>query len=126
MPQLFEKIQRAEFAEFPDWFSENVKDLLSNILVADPTQRSTIAELKSHPWVLENMRVLANTKGRPASQSQEIMEKYPPGHIAEMHSRFIYVYIYMVYVYMMYACICIIYVFWDFLILIINVRILLV
>jgi serine/threonine protein kinase len=87
MPQLFEKIQRAEYAEFPEWFSPNVRDLLSNVLTVDPKDRLTIPQLKSHPWVLENMQLLASSNGRPASQSVEILEKYPPGHIAEMHTR---------------------------------------
>ncbi len=64
-----------------------MRDLLSNVLTVDPKDRLTIPQLKSHPWVLENMQLLASSKGRPASQSVEILEKYPPGHIAEMHTR---------------------------------------
>jgi SNF1-activating kinase 1 len=34
---------------------EGVRDLISKLLIKDPARRMTIAEAKSHPWVVENM-----------------------------------------------------------------------
>ena len=49
MSNLFRKIQAAEFS-YPAWFSPDVRALLDDILVADPTRRATIAAIKAHPW----------------------------------------------------------------------------
>lgn len=49
MSALFRKIQKAEF-NYPSWFSEDVRGLLDRILIADPTQRITLAEVAELEW----------------------------------------------------------------------------
>jgi len=47
---LFMKIKAASFF-FPSWFSTDAKDLVRRILVTNPKQRFTLAEIKSHVWM---------------------------------------------------------------------------
>ena len=51
--RLFEKIKSAKF-EFPspywDSISDESKDLISKLLVADPDKRLTGEEILKHPW----------------------------------------------------------------------------
>jgi serine/threonine protein kinase len=49
MSALFRKIQKAQYV-FPTWFSEEIKDFISKILVADPAQRLTLAQILESPW----------------------------------------------------------------------------
>lgn len=49
LPKLFEKIQKADFHS-PTYLSSGVVDLIRKILVADPKQRVSTADIKSHPW----------------------------------------------------------------------------
>lgn len=50
MPALHAKIKRGH-VEYPSWLSSDCRDLLTRILVVDPLQRATLAEVKSHPWM---------------------------------------------------------------------------
>lgn len=47
---LFAKIQKAEFT-YPSWFSEEARGLLDAILVANPTERLSLANVKDHSWM---------------------------------------------------------------------------
>jgi serine/threonine protein kinase len=49
LPKLFERIQRADFSS-PSYLSSRVVDLISKILVPDPTNRISIKDIKKHPW----------------------------------------------------------------------------
>jgi serine/threonine protein kinase len=49
MSALFRKIQKAEF-EYPKWFSPEVKALLGRILVPNPEDRLTIADIERDAW----------------------------------------------------------------------------
>ncbi|XP_020237875.1 CBL-interacting serine/threonine-protein kinase 5-like [Cajanus cajan] len=46
---MYNKVLRAEF-EFPPWFSPDSKRLISKILVADPSKRTTISAITRVPW----------------------------------------------------------------------------
>ncbi|CAM9103426.1 unnamed protein product [Discosporangium mesarthrocarpum] len=51
MSTLFSKIQAADFS-YPRWFSAEARSLIDSILVPDPKQRLTLAQVKVHPfWV---------------------------------------------------------------------------
>jgi len=50
MAALFQKIKNADF-EYPDWFSGEARDLLSKILVADPSKRIVLSDVKNHAWM---------------------------------------------------------------------------
>jgi 5'-AMP-activated protein kinase catalytic alpha subunit len=47
---LFAKIKNADFT-YPSWFSTELKSLLELILVADPTKRITLSEMRKNPLV---------------------------------------------------------------------------
>lgn len=49
MSALFRKIQSADFS-YPSWFSSEVRALLDTILVADPSQRVTLQQVKDSAW----------------------------------------------------------------------------
>jgi serine/threonine protein kinase len=49
---LFSKIQKADFT-YPTWFSPEVRTLLDQVLVADPTLRISLIQLKDHPWMIQ-------------------------------------------------------------------------
>jgi len=49
MSALFRKIQKAEFS-YPSWFSPPVKSLLNKILIPNPKQRVTLAQIRQDPW----------------------------------------------------------------------------
>lgn len=50
MPALHAKIKRGH-VEYPSWLSSDCRDLLTRILVVDPLQRATLADVKNHPWM---------------------------------------------------------------------------
>ncbi|KNE64032.1 CAMK/CAMKL protein kinase [Allomyces macrogynus ATCC 38327] len=50
IPSLYGKIMNLQYT-CPDHFSSDLRHLLSRILVKDPAQRITMAELLEHPWV---------------------------------------------------------------------------
>lgn len=47
--QLFAKIQAADFT-YPSWFTPDVRSLLNQMLVADPKERSSLAQIQLHKW----------------------------------------------------------------------------
>lgn len=49
MSALFRKIQKAEYS-CPPWFSKPVRNLIEHILVPNPTQRYTVADIENDPW----------------------------------------------------------------------------
>ncbi|KAH9362893.1 hypothetical protein HPB48_015144 [Haemaphysalis longicornis] len=48
-----EKIRSVDF-RFPPHVSAGAKDLISRLLVQEPTERATPEEVLSHPWITEN------------------------------------------------------------------------
>lgn len=50
MVALFQKIKNADF-EYPDWFSDDARDLLDKTLVPDPHKRIKLADMKAHAWM---------------------------------------------------------------------------
>jgi serine/threonine protein kinase len=57
--QVLRRVCSADY-ELPDdvVVSESYKDLLMRILVVDPTQRITIAQIQQHPWCVLPLLVL--------------------------------------------------------------------
>ncbi|MED6127145.1 CBL-interacting serine/threonine-protein kinase 25 [Stylosanthes scabra] len=47
--RIYRKAFKAQY-EFPDWVSEGAKNLISNLLVADPEKRFSIADIMKDPW----------------------------------------------------------------------------
>ncbi|CAN8098106.1 unnamed protein product [Discula destructiva] len=50
MPALHAKIKKG-LVDYPNWLSSECKSLLSRMLVTDPKQRATMAEVLYHPWM---------------------------------------------------------------------------
>ncbi|KAF2717764.1 Pkinase-domain-containing protein [Polychaeton citri CBS 116435] len=50
MPQLHAKIKKG-YVEYPPWLSPECKSLISRMLTTDPSQRATISDVMSHPWM---------------------------------------------------------------------------
>ncbi|KXS21789.1 Pkinase-domain-containing protein, partial [Gonapodya prolifera JEL478] len=48
---LYSKIRAVDY-KCPDYFSIELRDILSRILVKDPMQRIDMSELRLHPWVM--------------------------------------------------------------------------
>lgn len=54
IPNLFKKIAQGKFS-MPAFVSPDAKDLISRMLVVNPIQRITIAEIRKHPWFQTNL-----------------------------------------------------------------------
>ncbi|KAG5356025.1 Protein kinase kin1 [Yarrowia sp. B02] len=50
MPLLHAKIKQGK-VEYPNFLSPECKDILSRMLVVNPLQRATLAEILQHPWM---------------------------------------------------------------------------
>ncbi|RPA82211.1 Pkinase-domain-containing protein [Ascobolus immersus RN42] len=50
MPALHAKIKKG-VVDYPAWLSADCKHILSRMLVTDPKQRATLAEILQHPWL---------------------------------------------------------------------------
>ncbi|KAL8693021.1 MAG: hypothetical protein Q9218_002078 [Villophora microphyllina] len=50
MPQLHAKIKKG-VVDYPAWLSHECKHLISRMLVTDPRQRASLAEILNHPWI---------------------------------------------------------------------------
>ena len=47
--KMYKKALKAEY-EFPDWISQEAKNLISNLLVVDPEMRFSIPDIMKDPW----------------------------------------------------------------------------
>jgi len=54
IPNLFKKIKGGIFT-LPGHMSDDIKDLISRMLVVDPLQRITIPEIRRHRWFMESL-----------------------------------------------------------------------
>ncbi|KAF1946108.1 Pkinase-domain-containing protein [Clathrospora elynae] len=50
MPQLHAKIKKGH-VDYPPWLSAECRNLIHRMLQTDPTQRLTLSEIMSHPWI---------------------------------------------------------------------------
>ncbi|KAF2145606.1 uncharacterized protein K452DRAFT_305596 [Aplosporella prunicola CBS 121167] len=50
MPQLHAKIKKGH-VDYPPWLTAECKNLISRMLVTDPRQRASLAEIMVHPWI---------------------------------------------------------------------------
>lgn len=54
IPNLFKKIREGIYT-IPDHVSPEARDLIASTLVVDPMKRTTIAEIREHPWFKKNL-----------------------------------------------------------------------
>ncbi|XP_036989538.2 aurora kinase A isoform X1 [Artibeus jamaicensis] len=59
--ETYRRISRVEFT-FPDFVPEGARDLISKLLMHNPSQRPTLKEVLEHPWIA------ANSSKPPSSQ----------------------------------------------------------
>ncbi|KAL6703204.1 Serine/threonine-protein kinase [Coniothyrium glycines] len=52
MPQLHAKIKKGH-VDYPPWLSAECRNLIHRMLQTDPTQRLTLSEIMSHPWLVK-------------------------------------------------------------------------
>lgn len=87
---LFSKIKVADYS-YPSWFSSEAKSLLDGILVANPTKRFTLDQVKNHPWtkgpttnpkfpisskISVDIRTESSKKSAPVEVDDEPEDKY--------------------------------------------------
>mgnify|MGYP003386601801 CR=1 FL=1 len=72
MVALFKKIKHAEFT-YPPWFSEEVKEILGQILIPDPHNRLSLQEVKNCAWLRGDVIVppppVSNSKSYPVEDN---------------------------------------------------------
>lgn len=51
--ETYERIKNVDLM-FPDHVSLEAQDLISQILVLDPSQRLSLEEISKHPWIVNN------------------------------------------------------------------------
>src|SRR5690242_812484 len=79
MPQLHAKIKRGQ-VEYPAWLSGECKHLLSRMLVTNPANRATLAEVLAHPWMVKGYEGVPDphlpdrTPLRPHNIDQEVIK----------------------------------------------------
>ena len=62
--KLYKKILKCEYA-FPNFISNDAKDLISKILNLDPTERYTIEQIRAHPWFVSNIEKACKSEIAP-------------------------------------------------------------
>jgi len=67
-PQIIERVLRGKYYE-PEYMSEECKELISKMLVLDPSKRATLDDVLKHGWVkeLSEMKVESKRRCRTAS-----------------------------------------------------------
>ena len=65
LPSLFQKIREAHFF-MPHYLSGQARDLISRMIQANPLNRTSISEIKNHPWYQSflplYLQIMDNTK----------------------------------------------------------------
>ena len=54
IPNLFRKIKSGNYS-MPSYLSDVARDLIPKMLVVDPMKRSTLSQIRKHPWFLKNL-----------------------------------------------------------------------
>ena len=54
--EIIHKIKLFQMKEFPEYFSEDCKDLIRKLIRRAPKDRISIQEAKRHPWIVNNVR----------------------------------------------------------------------
>ena len=54
--EIISKIRKFNMKKYPDFFSNEVKDLIEKLLKKSAEDRITIKEVKNHPWIVNNSK----------------------------------------------------------------------
>ena len=55
-PQVLHRIKIFKMIKYPNYFSNEVKDLIGKLLRRSPKDRISIQEVKNHPWIIKNLK----------------------------------------------------------------------
>ncbi|ELV10543.1 Serine/threonine-protein kinase 6 [Tupaia chinensis] len=67
--ETYQRISRVEYT-FPDFVTEGARDLISRLLLHNPSQRSTLREVLKHPWITANSSKPNCQKGKESTSKQ--------------------------------------------------------
>ena len=56
--EIIHKIKIFKMKPYPDYFSYEVKDLIGKLMKISPKDRITIQEVKNHPWIIKNAKII--------------------------------------------------------------------
>mmetsp|Transcript_14840 Transcript_14840/g.58208 ORF Transcript_14840/g.58208 Transcript_14840/m.58208 type:complete len:516 (-) Transcript_14840:70-1617(-) len=73
IPDLFKKIRTGAYS-MPAHLSQECKQLIASMLVVDPLKRSTISEIRSHPWVTRGLPAYLETVPMDIQSSHAILD----------------------------------------------------
>ena len=54
--EIIQKIKNFKMKDYPDYFSEECKDLIGKLIKRSPKERISIQEVKKHPWIINNVK----------------------------------------------------------------------
>ena len=74
IPLLFKKIRAGQY-RCPSYLSAEAKDLIGRMLTVEPDRRATIAELRSHPWMLMDYTELIDRIEQMQPVTAEMIEE---------------------------------------------------
>eukprot|EP00826_Nyctotherus_ovalis_P008560 TRINITY_DN12221_c0_g1_i2.p1 TRINITY_DN12221_c0_g1~~TRINITY_DN12221_c0_g1_i2.p1 ORF type:complete len:184 (-),score=44.50 TRINITY_DN12221_c0_g1_i2:326-877(-) len=91
LSKLIDKIVLAQF-EFPPFFSNEAKDLISGILVSNPNKRPSLAQIKGHAWFMSTKSQSGNpgVKAGPRASSKELADLNPDEYVPAKMNAFEY------------------------------------
>ena len=52
--EIIYRIKKFKMKAYPNFFSEDIKDLIGKLLKRSPNERISIEEVKAHPWITKN------------------------------------------------------------------------
>eukprot|EP01100_Stratorugosa_tubuloviscum_P009881 TRINITY_DN4178_c0_g1_i2.p1 TRINITY_DN4178_c0_g1~~TRINITY_DN4178_c0_g1_i2.p1 ORF type:complete len:459 (+),score=197.97 TRINITY_DN4178_c0_g1_i2:175-1551(+) len=81
IPNLFKKIREGVYV-VPDFVSPECKDLIASMLVVDPLKRTTIEEIRDHPWFKKNLPNYLRYS--PESSNNRILEEIDESVVNEL------------------------------------------
>ena len=60
--EIIHKIKIFKMKDYPDYFSEECKDLIEKLIRRSPKDRISIQEVKHHPWIINNVKRYKQSK----------------------------------------------------------------
>ena len=60
--EIIDKIKYFKMNPYPDYFSDEIKDLIGKLKKMSPKERIIIQEVKNHPWFVKNLKDYYNNE----------------------------------------------------------------
>ena len=84
---LFKKISKASY-QMPNFVSPMAQDLLHRLLVVDPLERATLAQVRQHPWVSDEFPLYLSKLELSLGREHEVDRTIDPEVLADVAKRF--------------------------------------